>query len=245
MSKTGILIIGIALTLVMSTQAVATEHYFDSDGVKIHFTNDGEGEPVILIHGYRATGSLNWKMPGIVRMLSDDYRVIVMDVRGHGKSEDAPDDAYGIEAVHDVIRLMDHVGIQKAHIAGYSMGGMITIKLVTMYPRRVRSAIVGGMGWVSPGSITPRTDNPDDKFVKIFNGFTEYSTTEAEMQAIETPLTVIVGTKDEGQLRRVAQWQEIVPSLPVVYVEGAAHMNCVFRPGFKTAIREFLDAQPK
>ena len=245
MKKTGILTIGIALTLVMSMQAVATEYYFDSDGVKIQFTSDGEGEPVILIHGYQATGSLNWKMPGIVRMLSDDYRVIVMDVRGHGKSEDAPDDAYGIEAVHDVVRLMDYIGIEKAHIAGYSMGGMITIKLVTMYPRRVRSAIIGGMGWVSPGSITPRTENPDDKFVKIFNGFTEYSTTEAEMQAIETPLTVIVGTKDEGQLRRVKQWQEIVPSLPVVYVEGAAHMNCVFRPGFKNAIREFLDAQPK
>ncbi|MCH7960074.1 MAG: alpha/beta fold hydrolase [Candidatus Hydrogenedentes bacterium] len=245
MKKTGILTIGIALFWVMSTQAVATDYYFDSDGVKIQFTSDGEGDAVILIHGYQATGSLNWKMPGIVRMLSNDYRVIVMDVRGHGKSEDAPDDAYGIEAVHDVIRLMDHVGLQKAHIAGYSMGGMITIKLVTMYPRRVRSAIVGGMGWVSPGSITLRTENLDDKFVKIFNGFAEYSTTETEMRAIETPLTVIVGTKDEGQLRRVARWQEIVPSLPVVYVEGANHIRCVFRPGFKNAVKEFLDAQPK
>ena len=112
MNKTGILIIGIALTLVMSTQAVATEHYFDSDGVKIHFTSDGEGEPVILIHGYRATGSLNWKMPGSVRMLSDDYRVIVMGVRGHGKSGVEPGDGDGIEAGHAVLGLMDHGGIQ-------------------------------------------------------------------------------------------------------------------------------------
>ena len=143
--------------------------------------------------------------------------------------------------MHDVVRMMDHLNIDKAHVVGYSMGGMITIKLLTMYPERVKSAVVGGMGWVAPGSIRIQIENIDDNFVKIFNGFAEYSTTKEEMLAIEAPLTVIVGSKDMGQLRRVEQWQEIVPDLSVVYVEGAGHMNAVFRPDFRTGIKTFVD----
>lgn len=230
------------LLAVLAAPAVAAEHFFDSDGVQIRYTNDGEGDPIVLVHGYQATGDLNWKMNGVVRLLQTNYRVITMDVRGHGKSADASDDAYGIAAVHDVIRLMDHLGIEKAHIGGYSMGGMITIKALTLYPERFKSAMVGGMGWVEPGSITPRTDNLDDKYTKIYNAFDEYSTTAAEMQAIETPLQVIVGDEDHGQLRRVSRWQAIVPDLDVVYVEGASHINCNFRPAFREGIKAFFDA---
>lgn len=126
--------------------------YFDSNGVRIHYTDQGKGLPVILIHGYTANADLNWRLPGILTALQDKFRVIALDARGHGLS-DKPHDpsAYGVEMVHDVARLMDHLKIEKAHVIGYSMGGFITLKFVTMYPGRVISAMPCGAAWMTPG----------------------------------------------------------------------------------------------
>jgi len=141
-------IIGAVLLLLLHRKKGS---FFDSDGVRIHYTDEGQGEPVILVHGYAVTADQNWRIPGNVRALSKKYRVITMDDRGHGLS-DKPRDAgkYGLETVRDVIRLMDHLGIAKAHVAGYSMGGFITLKLAMMYPERLLSAVVGGAGWTLP-----------------------------------------------------------------------------------------------
>ncbi|MCX8065621.1 MAG: alpha/beta hydrolase, partial [Candidatus Hydrogenedentes bacterium] len=125
--------------------------YFDSNGCKIHYRVEGEGPPIILIHGYGVNADINWRWNGIIRVLRKHYTVISIDVRGHGLS-DKPEnaDAYGIEMVNDILRLMDHLNIPKAYIMGYSMGGFITLKFVTMYPERVIKAVVGGAGYEKP-----------------------------------------------------------------------------------------------
>ena len=78
--------------------------------------------------------------------------MIALDLPGHGGS-DKPEkpEAYGPQMAEDVVLLMDHLKIKKAHIVGYSLGGMITVKLLTLHPDRVLSATVGGMGWVQDG----------------------------------------------------------------------------------------------
>lgn len=128
------------------------DQFFDSDGVRIHYIERGEGPPVILVHGFTANIDFNWRMPGIFDALARDYRVIALDNRGHGLS-DKPHDpqAYGPEMCEDVVRLMDHLKIDKAHVIGYSMGGFITNKLLTLHPDRVASAVLGGAGWSQPG----------------------------------------------------------------------------------------------
>jgi pimeloyl-ACP methyl ester carboxylesterase len=84
--------------------------------------------------------------------LAEGYLVIAMDVRDHdGPGKPKEDEAYGAEMMADVVRLLDHLNIQKAHVVGYSMGGMITMKLLTRHPDRVRSEILGGMGWLRQG----------------------------------------------------------------------------------------------
>lgn len=122
--------------------------FFDSDGLRIHYTDVGEGEPVILVHGFAFNADLNWRSPGVIDALKDSYRVIAIDNRGHGLS-DKPHDvaAYGENMPRDIIRLMDHLKIDKAHVVGYSMGGFITLKLTTMHPERLLSAAPCGMGW--------------------------------------------------------------------------------------------------
>jgi len=122
--------------------------FFDSNGVPIYYTVEGSGEPVILIHGVGANADLNWRRPGVVRTLARDFKVITFDLRGHGRSGQPTDPAkYGMEMVEDAVRLMDHLHIDKAHIAGYSLGGFITLKLITTHPDRIRSAAICAAGW--------------------------------------------------------------------------------------------------
>lgn len=122
--------------------------YFDSNGVKIHYVVMGDGEPVVLVHGFTMDYKSEWGGCGLLGPLSERYKVIAIDNRGHGKSGKPHDPKmYGTEMVKDIVRLLDYLEIDKAHIAGYSMGGFITVKLLTMYPERIQSAVIGGAGW--------------------------------------------------------------------------------------------------
>src|SRR6266446_970237 len=115
----------------------AEDKFFDSNGVKIRYTVEGKGEPVLLIHGFTANIEIQWTIPGITRALAKKYQVIAFDNRGHGKSG-KPHDAekYGMEMVEDAVRLLDHLKIKKAHVVGYSMGGMIALKLAVVHSDR-------------------------------------------------------------------------------------------------------------
>jgi pimeloyl-ACP methyl ester carboxylesterase len=145
-------LIALLVAPLLAADAPVQDLHFDSAGVEIRYTVQGEGEPVVLVHGFTASVETNWGEPGVIAALAKDFRVIAIDARGHGKSGKPHDPAaYGANMMEDVIRLMDHLGIFKAHIAGYSMGGGITLQAVTTYPDRFYSAILGGMGWMPPG----------------------------------------------------------------------------------------------
>src|SRR6516162_6980173 len=133
------------LILVPAASFGSEGQFFDSNGVKIHYTVSGSGTPVLLIHGFAANMQMQWIGPGIVDALAKQYKVIAFDNRGHGAS-DKPHDPkqYGTEMVEDAIRLLDHLGVKKAHVIGYSMGAILTNKLITMHPDRVLTATLGG-----------------------------------------------------------------------------------------------------
>lgn len=142
------LVAGAILFLLLHRAAGET---FDSQGVPIFYTEDGQGEPVILIHGIGVNADWNWRRTGITRMLAKDFRVIAFDLRGHGLSGQPTDpDLYGTEMVEDIARLMDHLKIEKAHVAGYSLGGFLVLKLLATHPDRVKSAALCAAGWKNP-----------------------------------------------------------------------------------------------
>lgn len=160
----------VALILLgISVNAAAQDQFFDSDGVKIRYIVEGEGEPLVLIHGFSANLDLNFRMPGIIGALTDEYQVIALDCRGHGKS-DKPHgtENYGTNMVDDVIRLLDHLDIERAYVSGYSMGGFITMKLIAEHPDRVIAAIPGGAGWPSDDSVS--ADMREELAVSLENG---------------------------------------------------------------------------
>jgi pimeloyl-ACP methyl ester carboxylesterase len=118
-----------------------------SDGVKIHYIVQGQGSPVVLIHGFGATADWNWFSNGIAEALAKKHRVIAIDCRGHGRSDRPYEpEKYGDRLWKDVIELMDHLGIQRAHVHGYSMGGTITAELLARHPERFITASFGGSG---------------------------------------------------------------------------------------------------
>lgn len=124
------------------------ESYFDSIGVRIHYRVYGTGPDVILIHGLTSTAEDNWRT--VVPLLSAKYRVVTLDVRGHGKSGGPHETgAYGKNMVEDIVRLMDHLSIGQAHVVGYSMGGTLALILAIDHPQRVRSLVVAGQGFAS------------------------------------------------------------------------------------------------
>lgn len=129
--------------LLASATAATEGTYFDSNGVHIHYVEQGGGEPIVLVHGSRTTHRY-WIVSRVMPDLARDYRAIALDLRGTGKSDKPRDpQAYGREMGRDVIRLLDHLGIQRAHIVGYSMGAHITAQLLSSHPERFITATLG------------------------------------------------------------------------------------------------------
>ncbi|MBI4911229.1 MAG: alpha/beta hydrolase [Acidobacteria bacterium] len=123
------------------------DRFFDSSGVRIRYIDQGTGEPVVLVHGYTGSIEMNWVAPKVFGELAKNFRVIALDCRGHGKSGKPHDPGqYGQEVALDVVRLLNHLKIPKAHIVGYSMGSVITAKLLTLAPNRFLDAVLGGQG---------------------------------------------------------------------------------------------------
>ena len=159
MGRTEIVWVVVLLVVLLGLTGVATYLYtlfcktgafFEVNGVRLHYVEAGQGTPVILVHGLAFNHAAEWKLPRVFQKLSKRYRVIALDNRGHGKSDKPYDPAqYGLELVDDVVRLMDHLGIAKAHVVGYSLGGFITLKLALRHPERLLSAAPCGAGWTA------------------------------------------------------------------------------------------------
>jgi pimeloyl-ACP methyl ester carboxylesterase len=128
----------------LQAEALVDQH-FDSDGVPIRYVEEGQGEPVILLHGYTSDIETEWVRSDVLPALAAHYRVLALDARGHGRSGKPHDPAqYGPEMGRDITRLMDHLGIRRAHIIGYSMGAHVVAQLLTQQPERFATAVLGG-----------------------------------------------------------------------------------------------------
>jgi pimeloyl-ACP methyl ester carboxylesterase len=220
-----------------------TRHAFDAKGVKISYLVQGKGEPVVLIHGLHASAEINWRKPGVMHALAKDHQVIALDLPGHGGS-DKPDkdDAYGLRMVDDVILLLDHLKVQKAHVVGYSLGGMIAVKLIARHPDRVVSGVVGGMGCLRDGSRLqkvweeiPARDGGRTP-VACIHGIVKLAVTEEELKGIRVPVVVVVGDRDPVKRMYVAPLRTVRKDWPVVEVEDAGHLSCIFKKQFADAI---------
>lgn len=253
-------------------------HSFLHDGFEIAFVDrlpaGGAGEPVLLIHGFASNHHVNWVAPGWVKTLADaGYRAIALDNRGHGRSSKSYDRADYTPArmAGDAAALLDHLGIGKAHVFGYSMGARLAAFLALAHPERVATLVFGGLGYgmvdgvgdwdpiadalvaADPASIA----HPRGRMFRAFADqtrsdrqalaaciSTSRETLDAgDLAAITAPTLVGVGTKDDiaGSAQRLAA---LMPDARAFDIEGRDHMLSVGDRTFKAAVLEFLRDHP-
>src|SRR5262245_41810150 len=122
---------------------------FQHGPVGIAYIDERQGAPVVLVHGFASNKQVNWVQPGWIAPLTEaGCRVIALDNRGHGQSTKLydPADYHSNLMAEDVRALLDHLGIARADVMGYSMGARIGAYLALAHPDRVRSLILGGLG---------------------------------------------------------------------------------------------------
>ncbi len=128
-----------------SEPAASADRWFDSAGVRIRYVDEGEGEPVVLVHSFTSDLDSSWRRAGVLAALAREHRIIALDLRGHGKSGKPHDaNAYGAQMAWDVARLLDHLHLPRAHVVGYSLGGHVVAQLLTLAPERFVTATLGG-----------------------------------------------------------------------------------------------------
>lgn len=238
--------------------------FFDSDGARIHYIEKGSGEPVVLLHGYSGNVG-DWLAAGVFQDLAKDYRVIAFDARGHGKS-DKPHDvaAYGSEMALDVPRLLDHLGIERAHIVGFSMGSRVMGRVMVSHPDRFLSAVLAAFApswnWSADDqrAIEARRDNlvanPPQRMVEqaeihdidalatLLLGFSELAVTDRDLARGTIPTLAIIGSEDRS-LERVHALGELSSAVKIVVVEDATHWGpsgLILRSEFIMEVRAFI-----
>ena len=110
----------------------------DNQGIEIYYEVCGQGDPLLLVHGAFVNGKW-WRDTGFVRFMKDSHRLIMIDVRGHGKSGKPHDpESYKVSRlVSDLVYVLDELGLPKAHYHGYSMGGWLGFAAAKHEVRRV------------------------------------------------------------------------------------------------------------
>jgi pimeloyl-ACP methyl ester carboxylesterase len=247
---------------------------FSHDGVEIAFLDEGEGEPIVLVHGFASNKEVNWVTPAWVATLTQaGRRAIALDNRGHGASTKLYEPAaYHSEIMaEDVRALLDHLGLMRADVMGYSMGARITAYLALAHPDRVRSAVLGGLGsqlvdgvglpeTLAEGLEAPSLAVVTDPTARMFRSFAEQTKSDlralaaclrgsrqtlsrAEAARIAVPLLVAVGSNDTvaGSPEELAA---IIPGAKALTIPNRDHMLAVGDKVFKSGVLEFLAQRP-
>ncbi len=264
---------------VASAAAGTGMDFFSHDGVRLAFIDVPAatadlGEPMLLIHGFGSTHAVNWVNPMWVKTLTHaGRRVIAFDNRGHGRSDKLYDPAqYALPRMaSDARALLDHLGLPRADVMGYSMGARITAFLTLAAPERVRSAVLGGLGShlmtasTLPAGIADAMDAPaleslTDPTQRMFRAFAEANgadlaalsacirgaretMTREEVATIACPLLVAIGTKDQvaGDPHGLAA---LAPRGEALEIPGRDHNLAVGDRVFKEGVLEFLRRRP-
>jgi len=243
---------------------------FDNGTVEIAYLDEGEGDPIFLVHGFASTKNVNWVYPTWVSDLrKGGRRVIALDNRGHGESAKLYDPAeYSISTMAgDVIALMDHLDIARADVMGYSLGARMAAWLGLTRPERLRSAILGGIGMAmveggGPGENVaaaleaPSLEQVGDPVGRTFRAFADQ--TRSDRRALAACLRGSRGlmSRDEvtgigvpvliavGTTDEVAGSAhglgQLIPGAQVLDIPNRDHMRAVGDKVYKAGVADFL-----
>lgn len=228
------------------------------EGGRLYFESVGDGPLVLVLHGFGARWrSDQWRH--LLEALVTDYRVVGVDVRGHGRSSKPHDtQAYGLTLVSDVARILDHLGSAEAAVVGYSMGGIIALKAAERLPDRVRGVVLIGQGWLTREELGGMAEgarrlaevdtaqlaeadrvgfrsNDVEALVALSESYPDLFVSPESLAALQVPLLAIVGTED-ARVSRAEALSAVQPRAQVTLLEGRTHGSIVDDPAFAEAI---------
>jgi pimeloyl-ACP methyl ester carboxylesterase len=251
-----------------------TVQSFRHDGVDIAFLDEGQGEPIVLVHGFASTVQVNWVYPGWVATLTQaGRRVIALDNRGHGASTKLYDPAayHSATMAEDVRALIDHLDLGRADVMGYSMGARITAFFAFAHPARTRRAVLGGLGIRLvdgvglPESIADALEAPaladvHDPMGRTFRAFAEQ--TGSDLKALAACIRgsrqilsreqvamirapILVAVGTKDEVAGSAgELAALLPAGHAFDIPGRDHMLAVGDKAFKQAVLTFLAESP-
>ena len=138
-------------------QVMSDSGYADVNGLHMYYETYGDGTPLVLLHGGMLTIDLNFA--GLIPTLAKRHRVIGVEMQGHGRTADIDRPITPAALASDVVGLLDHLGIDRAHVLGHSMGGGVAMELAISYPDRVLS-VVPISASVRPDGMHPDLSDP-------------------------------------------------------------------------------------
>jgi len=243
---------------------------FQHGDVEIAYLDEGEGEPIVLVHGFASSKNVNWVYPTWVSELrKGGRRVIALDNRGHGESAKLYDPArYSIPIMAgDVVALMDHLDIPSADMMGYSMGGRMTAWLGLNAPERLRSAILGGIGIgmiegggpgenVAQALEAPSLDDVTDPVGRTFRAFADQTRSDrlalaaclrgsrelmTTEEASHIKVPVLIAVGTTDEVAGSAHaLGDVIPGSEVLDIPGRDHMRAVGDKVYKSGVADFL-----
>lgn len=248
---------------------------FQHDTLNLAYFDEGEpaGVPVLLIHGFASSKTVNWIGPGWLKTLGDaGYRVIAIDNRGHGDSDKPHDtEAYTPDKMAgDAVALLEHLGIPDAHVMGYSMGARISAFMALAAPQAVRSLVFGGLGigmvegvggWegIAEGLLADSLDLVADQRARAFRMFAEQTGSDRVAlaacirssrvkltpdQAAQIDAPTLIAVGTRDDIAGSPQaLAALMPHARVVDIPGRDHMLAVGDRVFKQAVLEFLSSR--
>jgi pimeloyl-ACP methyl ester carboxylesterase len=263
---------GLALALLvaapaMAQPAAASRTFEASDGVRIHYLEAGQGTPVILLHGSTGDSESNYVTTGILAALAANHRVIALDFRGQGDSEKptAPRRYAADRFPQDILEAMETLGVERAHFAGYSMGGEILAPLLALAPERILSVTFGGSGLLEPDrqadaaalakDAKGRDPDPPPGARRLWGRGDLEALRAMERGRRERPLKAppidpkratfpvlqIVGEYDTPQ-RFSSLLARTLPNHRLVVLPGRDHGTALADPAYRTTLVDFINA---
>lgn len=247
---------------------------FTHDDLRLAYFDEGEpaGDPVLLIHGFASSKTVNWVNPGWLKTLGDaGYRVIAIDNRGHGESDKPHDtEAYTPEKMAgDAIALLRHLEIPNAHVMGYSMGARISAFMALAAPEMMRSVVFGGLGigmveglggWegIAEALLADSIDDVTEPRPRTFRAFADQTQSDrvalaaciqssrkklTPEQAGQIAMPVLIAVGTKDDIAGSPQeLAALIPNAEAVDIPGRDHMLAVGDRVFKQAALEFFAA---
>jgi pimeloyl-ACP methyl ester carboxylesterase len=227
--------------------------YAPVNGLDIHYSEQGSGDPLVLLHGGLLTIDLTFGP--VLAELAKDHRLIGIELQGHGHTADVDREFTLADLAADVVGVLDHLGIERADVFGFSLGGLVTMELLTGHPQRVRRAVVASAHYREggyrpeihdPAQNSPLLPTPAD-FAAMIAAHAEVSPTpdrfgetarktqqslnplpgwsDEQLRAITAPTLVVIGDRDFVRPQHAVDMHELIPGSQLAVLPDHMHQQ--------------------